>query len=199
MIIQSGNKRKLLDFYPTPIELCRTFLLEVLPDYKVDGRESFVLDPGAGTGVWGDALVEIDDNVNITGIEIDSKLFCNPNYNRWIVNDFISPDNYHLLHKYDLVIGNPPFYVARQFIEKSYGLLRDGGVMSFLLRLSFLESITRYNRFWPFYTPKYIYVSTRRVSFTGNKKSNSTAYMLPVWIKGFKGEPTLRWFHWDYE
>ncbi|MFR2694376.1 MAG: hypothetical protein ACLTBV_31030 [Enterocloster bolteae] len=49
--------------------------------------------------------------------------------------------------KYDLIIGNPPFNQAIEFVEKCLGLLKPGGRLIFLLRTAFMESDQRFE-FW---------------------------------------------------
>ena len=61
-----------------------------------------------------------------------------------IIDDFLSMD---LGKKYDLIIGNPPFNQAIEFVEKCLGLLKPGGRLIFLLRTAFMESDQRFE-FW---------------------------------------------------
>ena len=49
--------------------------------------------------------------------------------------------------KYDIIIGNPPYSLAKEFILKSLDSLNDNGILIFLLRTAFLESKSRY-QFW---------------------------------------------------
>lgn len=49
--------------------------------------------------------------------------------------------------KYDVIITNPPFYLAQEIIEKSLNDVKDGGYVVMLLRLNFLGSNTRFP-FW---------------------------------------------------
>lgn len=196
-------KRREHDFYPTPLEVCREALVQIL------NREIFerVLDPGAGNGVWGEAYREIfDDPIytgtfysEITGIElrdVEPAL----GYTYWITDDYLSNEWHRPDTKFDLIMGNPPYSLAKEFILKSLDLLEDSGYLLFLLRLTVLESQDRYeNLYSKGLNPKEVWISTRRISFSGNKKSSPDAYCLCLWQKGWRGETTLKWLDWNYE
>ena len=49
--------------------------------------------------------------------------------------------------KYDLIIGNPPFSLALEFIQRAFQVVKPGGKVIFLLRTAFLESDRRFS-FW---------------------------------------------------
>ena len=96
-----------------------------------------------------------------------------------IISDFL---NLTLDKKYDLIIGNPPFDKAKEFIEKSLGMLNEGGRLIFLLRTAFLESKARYE-FWQQNPLSRLLVFSRRPSFTQDGKADSTSYSWFVWDK----------------
>lgn len=83
---------------------------------------------------------------------------------------------------YDLVISNPPFAFAEQFIVNSLKLAKDGGVVVMLLRLNFFWSQKR-KEFWKKNMPKYTFVHRERMSFTPDGATDSIEYMHAVWIK----------------
>ena len=83
--------------------------------------------------------------------------------------------------KYDVIIGNPPYTYAREFIEKCLSLLSDNGKLIFLLRTAFLESKSRY-QFWQDNPLSGLYVLSKRPSFTG-KGTDATSYSWFVWDK----------------
>ena len=66
--------------------------------------------------------------------------------------------------KYDIIIGNPPFSLAKEFVEKSLDLLNENGVLIFLLRTAFLESKKRFE-FWQSNPVTGLYVLSKRPSF----------------------------------
>jgi len=77
--------------------------------------------------------------------------------------------------------------------------LEPKGHIFFLLRLAMLESQRRARGLWQEHRPKKVYVLGRRPSFTGNGKTDATAYALYLWQKGWQGETTLDWLMWDYD
>lgn len=192
-------ERKEFDFYPTPIEFCRK-AFSILPE---DFDPHWAFDPGYGTGVWGDVLKEKYPFCLLEGCEI---------------RDIKPPKSYDLWHKdanngnflehkypsngdgYDLIFGNPPYGLAEEFIDTSLNLLKNSGYMMFLFRLSVLEGVHRFNKYYGNgLNPKEVWVSIRRISFTGNRKSSSDAYALYLWQKGYLGETKLKWLDWNYE
>ena len=191
------RERAKSDFYPTPIELCRSVIEQTIP---VDFKPAFICDPGAGNGVWGRALREFPKyNYSILdGIEIEN-IEPSVGYTYWINENFLK--FYPRIYLYDLIIGNPPYSLAEEFVRHSLSMLSDNGYLIFLLRLAFLESLERYenNGLWVEFPPKFMHTCVRRPSFTGNRKTDATAYGVYVWQKGFNGEPGLRWLYWNYE
>ena len=184
-------KRKENDFYPTPYELCEAVLVKKLILIPRRNWIAEVLDPGAGGGVWGKAVRIVKSPANITGVElrnVEKPVY----YDTWYKNtDFLS---WETDSKYTLIIGNPPYKHSEEFIDKSLDLLEDKGWLVFLLKLSLLESKKRYSKYYSpskGLNPKQVLVSTRRVSFTGDRKSNADAYGIFVWEKGWLGKTTL--------
>lgn len=73
---------------------------------------------------------------------------------------------------YDVIITNPPFLLAEQFIRKALGDVRDGGYVVMLLRLNFFGSKAR-RAFFDEFMPERVYVHHRRMSFTDDGKTDS--------------------------
>lgn len=179
-------KRRDFDFYPTPASCCED-ALSFLPD---DLGAKCILDPGAGTGMWGKAARKRYPSALITGVELRSETEQPREYNFWIHDDFLLT---RAVPAFDLVIGNPPYNRAEQFVKHSIAMLEDNGYLILLLRLNFLESHGRARGLYRKYPPKIIVVRAGRVSFTGDGQSNATAYAYFIWQKGFVGKPTLEW------
>lgn len=149
-----GAKRRPNDFYQTPLYTVES-LLKVLNLNKVN---SF-FEPCKGTG-------------NIYNkIDILDKYYSEILENR----DYLTTN---LNKNYDLIITNPPFTYAREFIEKS---LKEANSVWYLLRLNFLESKDRAD-WWQDKEPTHLLVLSARPSFTG-KGTDATGYA---------------WFGWDY-
>jgi hypothetical protein len=97
----------------------------------------------------------------------------------------------------DNIITNPPYFCAKEFIEKSLDIAQDKVCM--LLKLSFLESKWRYEFFKN--TPlKKVYVFCKRVTMHPEwqpkpKNSWTIAYAWYVREKWYKWEPIIDWIN----
>lgn len=93
----------------------------------------------------------------------------------------------------DLVIGNPPYNLAEDFVIYSLeNVLGDTGYICMLLQASFLWGERRFSRVNSKYPPKEVIVR-KRVSFTGNGKTNGDDYAYYIWEKGYTGKPQISW------
>ena len=86
-----------------------------------------------------------------------------------------------LANKYDIIIGNPPYSKAIEFVKKSLELLEENGILILLLRTAFLESRARYE-FWQENPLSRLYTLSKRPSFTG-KGTDATSYSWFMWDK----------------
>jgi len=179
-------KRRDFDFYPTPVAVCDDALSFLPTDFK----PQCILDPGAGAGAWGIAARRRYAQALITGIEVRSETPRPAAYNFWVHSDFLLTDAQPC---FDLVIGNPPYNRAEQFVKHSLAMLEDGGYIIQLLRLNFLEGQARSRGIHKRHPPQKVVVCAGRVSFTGDGKSNATAYAFFIWQKGWMGKPSLEW------
>ena len=154
-----GAVRRENDFYETP-EYTINSLLSVL---KMDSVNSF-LEPCKGGGA-------IYDKINC-----DIKRFAEISKGvDYLTTSFL--ENRFWTNRYDLIITNPPFSLAKEFIEKS---LIEGKSVWYLLRLNFLESKDR-SDWWQDKLPTHLLTLSARPSFTG-KGTDATGYA---------------WFGWD--
>lgn len=78
----------------------------------------------------------------------------------------------------DLILTNPPFSLAQEFITKS---LQEANTVIMLLRLNFLGAQKRYT-FWRDNPPTSLFILSKRPSFTGSG-TDSTEYAWFVWDK----------------
>jgi hypothetical protein len=90
-------------------------------------------------------------------------------------------------------MGNPPYSHAEAFIRKHMTLLDAGGHCVQLLRLAFLEGQRRRRGLWKEFPAKTIYVLGKRPSFTGDGRTDATAYAIFLWERGWQGAPELRY------
>lgn len=182
-------KRNNFDFYPTPYGVCVAALAQLPPDLT----PKRILDPGAGTGVWGRAARARWPDASITGIEIRETPMPDA-YNVWTINSFQTwqaPED-----KYDLILGNPPFKVAEEFIRKCMTLLTPRGVLQILLRLSFLDGQDRGARLFKDYPLSAVIVVSKRINFTDGD-NNPHNYAMYQWREGHAGDSILRWMSFD--
>lgn len=195
-IIQTDKplaKRRAHDFYPTPRAFCDeaiALLSDPFP-WKVwhgEAPKLRILDPGCGTGVWGQAALGRWSDAIVDGVEI---------------RDVDKPEGYRYLYRgdfrlqdteldYDLIIGNPPFVYAEAFVNVGLANLKEDGMMVYLLPLSFLASKGRAKGLYRKTPPMEVHVA-HRVSFSGNGKVDNTEYAVYIWKRGWKGETSLKW------
>ena len=125
-----------------------------------------ILEPSCGSGEFISALLEKDKTINITGIENNAviyeavKAFETPEHPN---TKIIHGDFFKVKHdkKYDIIIGNPPYFVIKKntvdniyleyfdgrpnifilFILKSLLLLADNGILCFVLPNNFLNCL----------------------------------------------------------
>jgi tRNA1(Val) A37 N6-methylase TrmN6 len=152
------NIKKTNGIYFTPPE-CIKHNLQRLDEYIKKAK--YVLEPSCGSGEYLLGL-QIYNNLEIDAIEYNKTIWDN------IVNEYsnINIQNIDYLEyipnkQYDLIIGNPPFYVLQKnkinkkyhnyatgrpnifilFIIKSLEHLADNGILSFILPKSFLNCV----------------------------------------------------------
>lgn len=87
-------------------------------------------------------------------------------------------DFFEFTNQVDLILTNPPFSVAREFIDHALSI---SNTCIMLLRLNFLGSIDRHN-WWKQKPPSALHILSKRPSFTG-KGTDATEYAWFVWDK----------------
>jgi predicted RNA methylase len=178
------NDRAEDDFYATQSKTTKA-LLNVL---KLNGS---ILEPACGDGHISEVLKEYYPNQEIVSTDLVYR-----NYGKGNV-DFITHD---YGRKFDNIITNPPFSLAKEFVEKGLEISNDKVIM--LLKIQFLESSKR-KEFLMNSPLKYIYVFSERQSTLKdglelnplNNKPWSTTLLLAwfVWEKGYVGDPIVKW------
>ena len=180
------KERERNDFYPTPL----THVRLALKRYAALNPK-WVLDIGAGAGVWGEGARELWEDAQITGVEKRMNVKRHTAYNRLILGDFLSLAGNRPC--FDIIISNPPYSLSEPIIRKAFSLLMSDGYMVMLFRLQFLASLRRYP-FWTHEFPPYeVMVCSDRPSFSGDGNTDSDDYMIVHWQKGFRGETKLSW------
>ena len=134
-----GCERKAYDFYATPPETIRAFLA------NFDGISSGdrILEPSAGNGQIVKVLREggYDNRIDAVELRPEERGTLEALADNVTIGSFF---DYEPDCGYDVIIGNPPYSLALDFINKSLELLHPGGLLIFLLRTNFLESEKRF-------------------------------------------------------
>ena len=168
-----GSKRVEADFYATPLSVIHNFL------NHYDLKDGAILEPSAGNGNFIKAIRERERNKHkITALEIRSEEFNNLNAisDKVIIGDFL---NLQIKDNFKTIIGNPPYSLALEFLEKCFEIANEDTDIIMLLRTAFLESKKRYE-FWQKHPLSELYVLSQRPSFTG-KGTDATSYSFFVW------------------
>lgn len=165
--------RPMLDFYETPAWAVRA-IVPVLP-WK-DGMR--VLDPGCGSGAILRELSRPQSGrgvaqLSFLGIEKDQARYDQAKSTGLNVRqgDFFYHDE-----KHDLIVGNPPYSHALEFVQHAIML---APVVCMLLRLPWLASQRRAQ--WHRENPCHVNVLPRRPSFTADGKTDATEYAWFLW------------------
>ena len=154
------KERKLKGQFFTNIEL-----VDVVLSYLDIKKNDYILEPSFGTGEFFTKLLERSENVY--GVEKDPSIFRSINDNCYN-EDFLL---WETENKFDFIIGNPPYFETKKyndidnyqevlkgrtniytlFIKKSIDLLKDNGVLSFIIPTtintgSYFSEIRKYIR-----------------------------------------------------
>ena len=184
----STSKREENDFYATNPETLKMFLYEFWKDNAFEGNE--ILEPACGQGHISKTLEELLPDFNITSTDLIDRGYGVSGI------DFLT---YDYKKMFDVVITNPPFSLAKEFIEKGLKISNKHVIM--LCKIQLLEGTKRKEMF--FNTPlKYVYVHTTRQATwkegkpldpNGKKWATTMCLAWFVWDKDYKGEPIIRW------
>lgn len=190
---------KALDHFPTPPFATRA-MLEVLAGEigPLDGLTAW--DPCCAEGHMVKPLLEAFGGVRASDVHQ--------------YQPFLAGGDHELLDfalagwresQLDVIVMNPPFRLAFEFIET--GLKLGRRAVGVLVRSAFLESESRYKRLWSKRPPTFVLQFSERVvmlegrlvrrgaidPFTGKKSTSATAYSWLVWIAGDDRETRMRW------
>lgn len=190
------NERAKHDQYPTPLKPVHAMCNEVRK--TIDKRHNLtVLDPCAGDGVWGLTWKNMYGVKKLYGIDIDDSLEMPRDFDGWQTANFMEAKMAN--HKFDLIISNPPFNQAEEFLYRSFEVLNDFGTIAFLLPLAFMSSIGRYERIFDVMEirPYHIVVSSRRIDFTGQGNPHLDVAMFIWTANNWMKYTTMSWVDWE--
>jgi hypothetical protein len=151
------------DFYATPAWATRA----ILAQFVVRAGDT-ALEPCCGDGAIVRELINVGFHPGrVTAIDIDAgrvaetaRMVGDVAVEDWLLTDGEA--------SYDLVITNPPFRLAMEFVTKSLKHVGDSGTVAMLLRLNWLASAGR--REFHKAHPSDVYVLPKRPEFAASLK-----------------------------
>lgn len=164
------------DFYRTPDWCTERLLNRWVPTIKGEHPKR-ILDPAAGDGAILDWLAGTFPKATIEASDMSPR--------RGDIPTRIFPWWREPEAVYDLVMTNPPFDQALEFVEQALGLVRPGGYVVMFLRAAFLASAKR-APFLERSMPERVYFLSERPSFYGGGNDLSD-YAWFVWRVGRRG------------
>ena len=180
----NARKEHIADYYRTPISDIEKFFSALDNTITID-MDKCTLDPSAGgdeanpmsypTAIYNYYKVPVE---NIKTIDIREDSLAD------VKGDYLTIE---LDYKPHVIITNPPFNRALEFITKALNDVEDNGYVVMLLRLNFLETKARKD-FFDKFMPEYIFVHHKRMSFIEGGGTDSVAYAHYVWRKGYYPE-----------
>lgn len=155
------------DNYPTP----SWTVDRLLEEYSIDAQ--LVVEPAAGSGSLVRAFQARCVGTYWRAVDIMEE---HREALASVCDDVLIGDYLENPCDCDAIIGNPPYKLARQFVEKA---IREAPVVVFLLRLGFLSSAKRCDLL-RLHTPS-VYVLPNRPSYTGTGKTDQYDYAWFAW------------------
>jgi hypothetical protein len=167
--MNATDERPAHDYYKTP-DWCLPALLDV---WNIDAPHT-ILEPAAGDGALLPALRQTWPDATIDAWDIE------PRHEGVKRRDFFWFED--TPQRYDLVITNPPYKHAEQFVRYGLTRLAPGGHLALFLRLGFLGSHERI-ALWKEHPLWEQYTLSERPSFK-NGTTDFSEYAWFVWREG---------------
>lgn len=176
----AARKGHQFDYYVTPIADIALFLQSVTEYEPGIFAGGLILDPCAG----GDATHPMSYPTALAEFGVDPAQIKTRDIRddspAEIKGDYLAAD---IGFQPKTIITNPPFVLAREFLEKALQDVAEDGFVIMLLRLNFFGSKIRLDLFQR-HMPKYAFVHHKRISFTSDGKTDSIEYAHFIWQKG---------------
>lgn len=174
----TNRPRSARDFYVTPVDAVLPLVREVCDRWgKVS--EPVILDPGAGTGNITRAIRTVWPKAHIVAVEIDPRheaALHAAGASEVVIGDYLTTP---LDGGFDLIVANPPFSLAVEFIDRSREHLNLFGIMANLLQFNFLGAEKRVD-WWKARPQQAQRTLSPRPSFDGSG-ADSVDYAWHIW------------------
>lgn len=173
------------DYYATPTKATES----LLDSFNLNECKTFY-EPACGEGHISKILLDRFKGTTILSTDLIYRGFGKGGIN--FLNIFTGM-------KFDCVITNPPFKLAKEFILKAIQI--SSKYVIIFAKIQLLERVGRKELF-DNYPPKYIYVFRNRINplrngnpldENGKPWASTMCFAWFVWEIGFKGEPIIRW------
>ena len=195
----STTERAKDDFYMSSTEIANALFECVKAGIKrnelyAEGlEETVIIDSSVGTGT----LLEPFRYKcwSLIGYDIADRGYKFVSVQDWLtVKEIPNPRN-----KPKVIVQNPPFKLALEFVQHSLELLNNGELLFSLHRIQFLEGLERFENLYKnkYKRPKYVFIFTKRVSCITpdieNKGKNAVCFAWFMWQKGYRGSTQIKW------
>ena len=185
------DERQSEDFYSTQKQTVLS-LLNKLKEYDINLSNNIMIEPAVGSGNILKACFETNEGYNkYLAYDIVDRGFPNTK-----VADFLTVSKEEMPAETKTIITNPPYSLAKEFVEHSMDLLDNDEYCIMLLKIQFLEGKARKELFKK-YPPKFVWVFSERQKCLKNDKdtggSSAVCYCWFIWQKGFNGKPLIDW------
>lgn len=163
-----GAVRNPRDLYRTPLYTIRA----ILPYVQWD-KVGTLLEPCCGDGRIIKEAKREHKKIGTLGMDLV------PDGSEYIAQDYLK----YIYHPpFSLILTNPPFSLAQEFITKA---VIDASCVIMLLRLNYLGSQKRH-KWWQKHLPTHVFALSRRPDFTG-EGGDSCDYGWFVWDRSTSG------------
>jgi SAM-dependent methyltransferase len=171
------TKRRKGDYYETP-----AWAVDAILPFLPLTTASLVVDAGSGSGAIAECIAKHAPRLEVIGVEKQADLVAQARAKELYSCEFVEADFETWQSERsspDIIIMNPPYSRAIEFIRRAQQIVKRGGTVAALLRVGFLASAQRYD----FHTkhPSRIRVLDKRPSFTGDGKTDASDYAWFVW------------------
>ena len=184
------------DFYPTPAPLAEHIcerIAGLLPSSHFE-----VIEPSAGQGAFVRVLRELWGLQPLIAIDItaDDALLRGAGADDVFKADWVEWLKSYRIDGPTLVVGNPPFSLAKEHVLAALDYLLPGSHICFLLKQNFFGSRDRLD-FWKQGQLRYFIPIVPRPSFVKGEKSNTDTneYAVFIWEVGYTGKAEIVFPH----